>query len=86
MKNSPYIPSTDLDQKEMLQTIGAKTFKDLLNDVPKKMLFPALELKEALSEQELVEFFELMANNNFASKSISASWEEGHTTTRYLQL
>tara|TARA_B100001142_G_scaffold309032_1_gene341138 strand:- start:485 stop:1795 length:1311 start_codon:yes stop_codon:yes gene_type:complete len=72
MKNSPYIPSTDLDQKEMLQTIGAKTFKDLLNDVPKKMLFPALELKEALSEQELVEFFELMANNNFASKSISS--------------
>ena len=72
MKNSPYIPSTDLDQKEMLQTIGAKTFKDLLNDVPKKMLFPALGLKEALSEQELVEFFELMANNNFASKSISS--------------
>ena len=72
MKNSPYIPSTDLDQKEMLQTIGAKTFKDLLNDVPKKMLFPTLELKEALSEQELVEFFELMANNNFASKSISS--------------
>ena len=72
MKNSPYIPSTDLDQKEMLQTIGAKTFKDLLNDVPKKMLFPALKLKEALSEQELVEFFELMANNNFASKSISS--------------
>ena len=72
MKNSPYIPSTDLDQKEMLQTIGAKTFKDLLNDVPKKMLFPPLGLKEALSEQELVEFFELMANNNFASKSISS--------------
>ena len=40
MKNSPYIPSTDLDQKEMLQTIGAKTFKDLLNDVPKKNAFP----------------------------------------------
>ena len=72
MKNSPYIPSTDLDQKEMLQTIGATAFKDLLNDVPKKMLFPDLELKEALSEQELVEFFELMANNNFASKSISS--------------
>ena len=72
MKNSPYIPSTDSDQKEMLETIGAKTFKDLLNDVPVKKLFPSLDLKEALSEQELVEFFELMANNNFASKAVSS--------------
>ena len=72
MKNSPYIPSTDSDQKEMLETIGAKTFKDLLNDVPVKKLFPSLDLKEALSEQELVEFFELIANNNFASKAVSS--------------
>ena len=63
MKNSPYIPSTDSDKQDMLKIIGADNFKALLNDVPEKKLFPALNLKEALSEQELVEFFQLMANN-----------------------
>lgn len=72
MNNSPYIPSTDSDQKEMLETIGAKSFKDLLNDVPEKKLLPDLKLKEALSEQELVAFFELMANKNFASSAMSS--------------
>jgi len=72
MKNSPYIPSTDTDKKEMLSIIGASSFKELLSDVPEKKLFPSLNLKEALSEQELVEFFELLANNNLASKSFSS--------------
>ena len=72
MKNSPYIPSTDTDNKEMLNVIGVSSFQDLLDDVPENKLFPSLNLKEALSEQELVEFFELKANNNSASKSISS--------------
>lgn len=72
MKNSPYIPSTDSDKQDMLEIIGADNFKALLNDVPEKKLFPALNLKEALSEQELVEFFQLMANNNFSANSIGS--------------
>ena len=72
MKNSPYIPSTDTDNKEMLNVIGVGSFQDLLDDVPEKKLFPSLDLKEALSEQELIEFFELKANNNSASRSISS--------------
>jgi len=72
MTNSPYIPSTDTDKKEMLSIIGANSFKELLNDVPENNLFPSLNLKEALSEQELVEFFELLANNNLSSKLFSS--------------
>jgi glycine dehydrogenase subunit 1 len=44
----------------------------LLSDVPKKHLQPTLNLKEALSEQELTEFFQLLSNNNFSSTTITS--------------
>jgi len=56
MKNSPYIPATKSDQAEMLQTIGVKSFEDLLTDVP-KIYFSELKLQEMLSEPELVDYF-----------------------------
>jgi len=72
MTNSPYIPSTEDDKQQMLKTIGVSSFEDLLSDVPKKHLQPALNLKDALSEQELTEFFQLLSNNNFSSKTITS--------------
>ena len=72
MTNSPYIPSTEDDKQQMLKTIGVSSFEELLSDVPKKHLQPTLNLKEALSEQELTEFFQLLSNNNFSSKTISS--------------
>jgi len=68
MKNSPYIPATNSDQSEMLQTIGVKSFEDLLSDVPKNLLFPELKLQEMLSEPELVDYFNDISKKNFASK------------------
>ena len=72
MTNSPYIPSTDEDKQQMLKTIGVSSFEELLSDVPKKHLQPTLNLKEALSEQELTEFFQLLSNNNFSSTTITS--------------
>ena len=56
----------------MLKTIGVSSFEELLSDVPKKHLQPTLNLKEALSEQELTEFFQLLSNNNFSSTTITS--------------
>tara|TARA_B100001142_G_scaffold300739_1_gene325761 strand:- start:364 stop:1674 length:1311 start_codon:yes stop_codon:yes gene_type:complete len=72
MTNSPYIPSTEEDKQQMLKTIGVSSFEELLSDVPIKHLQPTLNLKEALSEQELTEFFQLLSNNNFSSKTITS--------------
>ena len=72
MTNSPYIPSTEEDKQQMLKTIGVSSFEELLSDVPIKHLQPTLNLKEALSEQELAEFFQLLSNNNFSSKTITS--------------
>ena len=72
MTNSPYIPSTEDDKQQMLKTIGVSSFEELLSDVPKKYLQPTLNLKEALSEQELTEFFQLLSNNNFSSTTITS--------------
>ena len=72
MTNSPYIPSTDDDKQQMLKTIGVSSFEELLSDVPIKHLQPTLNLKDALSEQELTEFFQLLSNNNFSSKTITS--------------
>jgi len=72
MTNSPYIPSTEDDKQQMLKTIGVSSFEELLSDLPKKHLQPTLNLKEALSEQELTEFFQLLSNNNFSSKTITS--------------
>ena len=72
MTNSPYIPSTEDDKQQMLKTIGVSSFEDLLSDVPKKQLQPTLNLRDALSEQELTEFFQLLSNNNFSSKTITS--------------
>ena len=72
MTNSPYIPSTEDDKQQMLKTIGVSSFEELLSDVPIKHLQPTLNLKEALSEQELTEFFQLLSNNNFSSTTITS--------------
>ena len=72
MTNSPYIPSTEDDKQQMLKTIGVSSFEELLSEVPKKHLQPTLNLKEALSEQELTEFFQLLSNNNFSSTTITS--------------
>ena len=35
-----FIANTEKDREEMLKTIGVKSFKDLIKQVPEKFLYP----------------------------------------------
>lgn len=60
-----YLPNTDQDRKDMIETIGAKDVMDLFNDVPKEVLRDTrMKLPEALSEYELVKEANRLANKN----------------------
>ncbi|MDT8287354.1 MAG: aminomethyl-transferring glycine dehydrogenase subunit GcvPA [Elusimicrobiales bacterium] len=48
-----YVPHTEKDKEEMLKTIGAASFEDLVKQVPSKFLWPKFDLpQESLDEQQ----------------------------------
>jgi glycine dehydrogenase subunit 1 len=49
-----FIPHTDADREEMLNTIGIKSLDALFQDVPESYRFPELDLPPALTEMEAV--------------------------------
>ena len=68
-----YIPLTDKDKQEMLDTIGAKSINDLFGDVPKDILLNRnLNIASGESETTL-----LKRLNNIANKNIT---KETHTS------
>lgn len=49
-----YIPMTETDKKEMLDTIGISSTDDLFADIPEKVRFQGeLDVKPAKDEHEL---------------------------------
>ena len=71
-KASPYIPTTNEDQFQMLKEIGVNNFQDLLDDLPQNYLWPNINLKEMLSEPELTEYFkETSKLNNVVNTNTS---------------
>jgi glycine dehydrogenase subunit 1 len=50
-----FIPHTEAERQEMLQTIGMQSLADLFQDIPEKYRFPDLDLPEALSEMETLQ-------------------------------
>ena len=61
---SHYIPNTELDQTEMLRTIGVDSVDDLFLDIPGEYRNPILGLPEPLSELEIQrELSEFAARN-----------------------
>ena len=61
---SHYIPNTELDQTEMLRTIGVESVDDLFLDIPGEYRNPVLGLPEPLSELEIQrELSEFAARN-----------------------
>lgn len=65
----PYLPHTNKDRQEMLSTIGAKSFEDLVSQIPKELRVKALNVKEGLSELELTKHIaELSLKNKPASR------------------
>lgn len=60
-----YLPQTDQDKREMLETLGISSVEELFADIPEEVRFKgALQIPEALSEPELVKYFTGLAGKN----------------------
>lgn len=63
-----FIPNTDEDRKQMLETIGVDSFEDLINNIPDELkLKRKLKLPEPLSELELLNELQAIAQKNHAA-------------------
>ena len=68
----PFIPNTDADRKKMLDTIGVKSFEELIAAIPQNIrLDKELNLPPALSEYEVIKLIK-----DYAAKNVST---ETHT-------
>ena len=65
-----YIPSTDKQQKEMLNSLGIDSFDDLFKVIDKQILVDKLDMPNGVSEQELVTYIQGIAQKNILFKSI----------------
>lgn len=64
-----YLPVTEEDRKEMLETIGVKSVEELFQEIPASVRFNgSLKLKKSLSEPMLKQELAQMAKKNINSK------------------
>jgi glycine dehydrogenase subunit 1 len=67
-----FIPNTDEDRKQMLSTIGVKSFDELIEAIPQEIrLKTDLNLPPELSEFEAVKLFKNYANKNVSTETHS---------------
>lgn len=60
-----YLPMTEQDEKEMLQTIGIRNIDELFQDIPESVRFKGLyNIKEAKSESALLKELQQLASKN----------------------
>jgi glycine dehydrogenase subunit 1 len=60
-----YIPHSEQEIEQMLETLGAKSLEELFSDIPAEARFKGeLKFHDALSEPELKEFCEELASKN----------------------
>lgn len=61
----PYIPNTDAERQEMLQTIGVQKFEELLKNIPEELrLKEPLHLPQPLAELEIIRVLKNIAKKN----------------------
>lgn len=66
-----YLPSTDYQQKEMLNAIGLSTLDDLYSDIPDTLkLHRELNIPKGKSESEILQFFTNLSEMNTVYKSV----------------
>ncbi|WP_216831724.1 aminomethyl-transferring glycine dehydrogenase subunit GcvPA [Alkalihalobacterium elongatum] len=66
-----YLPMTESDKQEMLETIGVKSIEELFNDIPEEIRFKGnLNIKEALAEPDLVKYLQGLASKNTSLKQM----------------
>ncbi len=65
MQKFRYLPMTEKDEQDMLETIGVDQLEDLFQDIPKEVRFNGdLNIEEALDETKLIKEMTRMANKN----------------------
>lgn len=67
-----YLPTTEQDRKEMLETIGVSSIKDLFSDIPQSTRAEkeaAVQIDEALSEQALIKHMKALAEKNSTTET-----------------
>ncbi|WJY28451.1 MULTISPECIES: aminomethyl-transferring glycine dehydrogenase subunit GcvPA [Sporosarcina] len=68
-----YIPMTESDQKEMLETIGITSVDELFADIPEKIRYTEkLKIKEAKSESALLKELSRLAAKNADSRNYAS--------------
>ena len=61
----PFIPNSDEDRRQMLDTIGVKDFDELVASIPSEVRFKGdLDLRDQLSEYEVVKLMSRLAAKN----------------------
>ncbi|QJB57337.1 aminomethyl-transferring glycine dehydrogenase subunit GcvPA [Pseudodesulfovibrio sp. zrk46] len=60
----PYVPHTEEEVREMLATIGVNSIEDLFAEITEDMRPQSFDLPEGLSEMEVLNKLEAMANKN----------------------
>lgn len=60
-----YLPQTDQDKRDMLETLGISSIEELFADIPEEVRSKGpIQIPAALSEPELVKYFTGLANKN----------------------
>ncbi|OLO42867.1 glycine dehydrogenase (aminomethyl-transferring) [Alkalihalophilus pseudofirmus] len=60
-----YLPMTESDKQEMIETIGVQSIEELFYDIPEEIRFKGkLNIREALAEPDLVKYLQGLANKN----------------------
>lgn len=66
----PFVPSSDLDRKLMLETIGVNNFDELIQCIPASVKFKGdLKLAPQLSEYEVEKLLKKYANKNISTET-----------------
>jgi Glycine cleavage system protein P (pyridoxal-binding), N-terminal domain len=65
-----FTPHTQKDVEVMLKTIGVGKVEDLFTEIPEKYRFPELMLPTSLTEMEVADELEGIANANGSTKSL----------------
>ncbi len=64
-----FVPHTEEQKKEMLRTVGVKSFDELLAGLPPSLLRPPMDLPASMSEMELVRHMEELAKRDHLAQS-----------------
>lgn len=63
-ENFPYLPHTENDRREMLASMGVKSFEELVKHIPEEVRLKDLKISPGLSELELSEHLKRLAAKN----------------------